>query len=294
MLIKFWGTRGSIPTPGRQTEKYGGNTSCVEVRVAGHLLIFDCGSGLRDLGQSMFEEYGRSGIEAHILLSHTHWDHIQGFPFFTPAFSAGNTFYVYGSAAKRLGVSELMSGQMQPEYFPARIDDMGANLHFRGFLDRVALGPLDVQIGELYHPGGCHGFALHAEGKKVVYATDNELNLGMEHVDPKRPERGYKDPALTLKPHILPFYEGADLLIADCQYTDEEYPLKVNWGHSSLSAVMEVAIRSQVKRLAIFHHDPLHSDRAVDELVLRAHRYLEARGSTIDCFGAREGMVLKV
>ena len=294
MLIKFWGTRGSIPTPGRQTEKFGGNTSCVEVRVGGKMLIFDCGSGLRDLGQSLMREFGRSGVEAHIFLSHTHWDHIQGFPFFVPAFSPGNTFYVYGSASKSMGIGELMSGQMQPEYFPARIDDMGSNIHFRSFKEKVDLGRVKLDIAALYHPGGCHGFAMSSEGKKVVYATDNELNLGMRYRNDKRPELGWKDPALTLDPHILPFYEGADLLIADCQYTDEEYPQKVNWGHSSMSAVAEVAIRAQVQRLAIFHHDPMHSDRAVDDLVLRAQRYLLARGSRIDCFGAREGMVLKV
>ena len=291
MKITFWGVRGSIPTPGPDTVEFGGNTSCIEVRCGKHIIIFDGGTGLRLLGQRLAREMP---VEAHMFFSHVHWDHIQGFPFFMPAFSPGNTFYVYGSATKRLSISELMSGQMQPEYFPARIDDMGANIHFRGFHDTIALGPLNISVAELYHPGGCHGFAIHGEGCKVIYATDNELNKGMEYLDPKRPERGYKDPALTLNPHILPFYEGADLLIADCQYTDEEYPQKVNWGHSSMAVVMEVAMRAQVKRLAIFHHDPLHSDRDVDHLVSRARAYLAARGSKIDCFGAREGMVVKV
>ncbi len=296
MLVKFWGTRGSIPTPGRLTEKYGGNTSCVEVRVADKLLIFDCGSGIRDLGISYFEEFGTTGIEAHIFISHTHWDHIQGFPFFPPAFVRGNTFYVYGTAARRESISSLLSGQMQPEYFPAKLDDMAASFHYRAFKDSVDLGGgLVVETAELYHPGMSHGFAIHWEGKKVIYATDNELNLGLKLKDEAAGYKaGYVDPRQTLMPHLIPFFQGADLVIADCQYTDEEYAHKATWGHASVSAVMTVMTLAQVKRLAIFHHDPLHSDRVVDEIVVEAKNYLLQNEIYIDTFGAREGMVLKI
>lgn len=295
MLVKFWGTRGSIPTPGRLTEKYGGNTSCVEVRVADKLLIFDCGSGIRDLGTSYFEEFGISGIEAHIFISHTHWDHIQGFPFFPPAFVRGNTFYVYGTAARRESISSLLSGQMQPEYFPARLDDMAASFHYRAFKQWVDLGDgLMIETAELYHPGMSHGFAIHYQGKKVIYATDNELNLGLQLKKEGDFKSGYKDPSTTLAPHILPFFKDADLIIADGQYTDEEYPQKVSWGHASISAVMEVITAARVKRLAIFHHDPLHSDRVVDEIVLEAKNLLLQKEVYVDTFGAREGMALKI
>jgi len=295
MLVKFWGTRGSIPTPGRLTEKYGGNTSCVEVRVADKLLIFDCGTGLRDLGISYLQEFGSGGIEAHIFLSHTHWDHIQGFPFFLPAFRRGNTFYLYGTASRRESISHLLSGQMQPEYFPARLDDMEANFHYRAFKDIVDLGDgLKIEIAELYHPGMSHGFAIHHEGKKVIYATDNELNLGLKLAKDNDFKSGWLDPLFTLKPHVIPFFQDADLVIADCQYTDMEYPTKVGWGHASISAVMEVMLVSRVKRLAIFHHDPLHSDRVVDEIIVEAKGYIHRRDRLIDTFGAREGMVLKI
>lgn len=295
MLVKFWGTRGSIPTPGRLTEKYGGNTSCVEVRIADKILIFDCGTGLRDLGLSYLQEFGPKGVEAHIFLSHTHWDHIQGFPFFMPAFRRGNSFYLYGAAARRESISQLLSGQMQPEYFPARLDDMEASFHYRAFRDFVDLGGgLKVEIAELYHPGISYGFAIHYQGTKIIYATDNELNTGLKLIKEKDFSSGWLDPLLTLKPHLVPFFDGADLLIADCQYTDAEYYTKVGWGHASTSAVAEVALKCNVKRLALFHHEPLHADRVVDLLVQDVKRYVQVRNSTMDVFGAREGMAIKL
>lgn len=295
MLVKFWGTRGSIPTPGRLTEKYGGNTSCVEVRIGDRILIFDCGTGLRDLGISYLQEFGNNGVEAHIFLSHTHWDHIQGFPFFMPAFRRGNTFYLYGAASRRESINQLLSGQMQPEYFPARMDDMEASFHFRAFRDIVDLGDgIQVEIGELYHPGTSYGFAIHYQGSKIVYATDNELNMGLKLMRDKDFSSGWLDPMLTLKSHLLPFFSGADLLIADCQYTDAEYFSKLGWGHASVSAVAEVALKANVKRLALFHHEPLHADRVVDMLVADCKRYVQHRSNTLEVFGAREGMVLKL
>lgn len=295
MLIKFWGTRGSIPTPGRQTEKYGGNTSCVEVRVADKILIFDCGTGLRELGIQFLKEFGGTGIEAHLFLSHTHWDHIQGFPFFMPAFRRGNTFYLYGAAARRESINQLLSGQMQPEYFPARLDDMEASFHYRAFRDVVDLGgDLKVEIAELYHPGTSYGFALTYQGFKIVYATDNELNAGLKLMRERDFSSGWLDPAFTLRPHLLPFFQGADLMIADCQYTDDEYYTKVGWGHASTSAVAEVACRADVKRLALFHHEPMHADRVVDVMVGEVKRYIQHRERPIEVIGAREGMVLKI
>jgi len=295
MLVKFWGTRGSIPTPGRLTEKYGGNTSCVEVRVSDKLLIFDCGTGLRDLGLAYMQEFGGDGIEGHIFLSHTHWDHIQGFPFFIPAFKRENTFYIYGTAKRSVSISQLLSGQMQPEYFPTKLDDMEASFHYRAFGPHVDLGGgLKIEIAELYHPGMSHGFAIHYQGKKVIYATDNELNLGLKLLKKDDLKSGWLDPLFTLRPHLIPFFYEADLVIADCQYTDEEYPQKYGWGHASISAVMEVMLCSKVKRLALFHHDPLHSDRFVDDIIGEAKGYAIKQERVLDTFGAREGMVLKI
>lgn len=295
MLVKFWGTRGSIPTPGRMTEKYGGNTSCVEVRTSDKIIVFDCGTGLRELGLSCLKEFRSDGFEAHLFVSHTHWDHIQGFPFFTPAFQPGNTFYLYGTANRPEPISQLLSGQMQPEYFPTRLDDMSANFHYKSFKEKVDIGnKVSVNIAELYHPGNSYGFALCHEDKKIVYATDNELNLGLKLIKENDFNSGWLDPLFTLRKEIIPFFQDADLVIADCQYTDLEYPNKVGWGHASISAVMEVMLVARVKRLALFHHDPMHTDKMVDDIIEEAKRYALVRNRTLDIFGAREGLVLKV
>lgn len=295
MFVKFWGTRGSIPTPGRMTEKYGGNTSCVEVRAGDRILIFDCGTGIRDMGISYLNEFAQTGVEAHLFISHTHWDHIQGFPFFMPAFRRGNSFYLYGTANRKEPINVLLSGQMMPEYFPARLDDMEATFHYRSFKEVVDLGGgLKVEISELYHPGTSFGFAVHYQGKKVIYATDNELNTGLKLAREKDFRSGWLDPLFTLRPHVLPFFRDADLVIADCQYTDDEYVTKIGWGHASVSAVGEVMSLAKAKRLALFHHEPMHSDRVVDQLVTDVRAYVQHRDVPMDVFGAREGMVIKI
>src|SRR5919108_1671101 len=256
MLLRFWGTRGSIPTPGRGTTLYGGNTSCVEVRADdGTVIILDCGTGARPLGLDLLSR-GPSLPQMHILVTHTHWDHIQGFPFFLPAYLAGTRLTVYGARGLDRTLEGSLSGQMQHTYFPVQLQELRAKIDFVEVAEeRFKLGSFRVTTQFLNHTAPTMGYRLESGHLKVVYATDHEpfcwapLNgHGVHALDHPGDER-----------HIE-FMAKADLVIHDSQYVDGEYPAKRGWGHSPIEYVIDVAVRAKVKRLALFHHDPLHSD----------------------------------
>lgn len=290
--VRFWGTRGSIPTPGFQTRKFGGNTSCVEVRVGPALFICDGGTGLRELGVDLLRR-GGPAISAHMFFSHPHWDHIQGFPFFTPAYLRENTFQIYGTHLGDRRIFELLSGQMQSDYFPVQFKDLGASI-LPNDLETVGhvIDGVQVRAFEQHHPGRSFAFSFEAGGLRVVYATDNEVDLTFENAEEvsedrnlvRRPSTGYLD-----------FIRGADLLIADGQYLDHEYPQRVGWGHARATTLVDAAVLAGVKQLAVYHHDPMHTDDEVDAKIatcrLRAKR-LGAEELVI--FGAREGMELRL
>jgi phosphoribosyl 1,2-cyclic phosphodiesterase len=291
IFVRFWGTRGSIPTPGSKTRRYGGNTSCVEIDAAGHLVILDAGTGLRELGHAL-QSRSDGGVEAHFFFSHTHWDHIQGFPFFVPAYQPSSKLHVYEIARHEERFTRLLLGQMRSEYFPVTFADLGAAILPKYFVtNRVELGAITVRCFEQTHPGRSFAYRLECEGKSVVYATDSELDLLL--LDRERTLTDLER-MRELPPAVAAFVEGADLLIADAQYTDEEYPKKVGWGHSRVGTVVDLAIRANVKRLALFHHDPMHSDDRVESIVEVAQKRVLARRSPLDVFAAREDLVLKV
>jgi phosphoribosyl 1,2-cyclic phosphodiesterase len=290
VFVRFWGTRGSIPTPGHKTRRFGGNTSCVEIRVGDVELICDGGTGLRELGLDLLQR-SQPKVEAHLFFSHMHWDHIQGFPFFVPAYGQNSELTVYETAPGDDRVQKLLHGQMRSEYFPVEFGDLGARIsarHFEG--GTLQIGPITVRCLEQTHPGRSYAYAFELGGKKIVYATDSELDVTLENRD-----ASLADPNLRRKlPDALAaFFDGADLLIADGQYTDEEYAHKVGWGHARANTVADLAHQAGVRKCAIFHHDPMHSDELVDQKILAASERLARWGSATQIFGAREGLELK-
>ncbi len=267
--IRFWGVRGSIASPGPSTVETGGNTPCVEIRCGDTLLVLDAGTGIRPLGERMLSEGIR---ECTVLSSHLHWDHIQGLPFFVPAWIPGHHITFAG----RRGIRDALSTQMTPPCFPVRLSDMKADLAFREMEsgDRIEIGPLTVRAAALNHPGGVFGYRIEHEGRSVVYATDTEH---------------YACP----DPHLVALARDADVLIYDAMYTEDEYagrvgPTKVGWGHSTWEAGVAVANAARVGRLVLFHHDPQRSDAAVRSIEEAA---ANARPGTI---AAREGVALEL
>jgi phosphoribosyl 1,2-cyclic phosphodiesterase len=289
-FVKFWGTRGSIPTPGHKTRRYGGNTSCVEVRIDDRLFICDGGTGLRELGVDLSARSDR--VEAHLFFSHTHWDHIQGFPFFTPAYSPKSELHVYDVMPNDDRVQRLLLGQMHSEYFPVSFSDLGSTIRFSHLVDgEKSIDGVVVGHFEQVHPGRSFAYSFGKNGCKVVYATDSELDQQIQNRD-----EADKDPNIQrqLPKNIVSFAAGADLLIADGQYTDEEYAKKVGWGHARATTVVDLAVQSGVKQLAIFHHDPMHSDDFIDDVVTTCRNRAAAAGSNLVVFAAREGLELKL
>lgn len=251
-LVRFWGVRGSIACPGAETVRYGGNTSCIEMRVAGQLLVFDGGTGLRVLGQTLLKEMP---LDAHMFFTHSHWDHIQGFPFFVPAFIKGNKFKIYGAIAPNGStIEQRLNDQMLHPNFPVPLQIMGAEMHFCDLEvgEIVKLGDITIENALLNHPGEAVGYRVSWNNHAVAYITDTE------HF----PDR--------LDENVLWLCRNADVLIYDATYTDEEYysekSSKVGWGHSTWQEAVKVAKAANVGKLVIFHHDPLHNDDFMDKV----------------------------
>jgi phosphoribosyl 1,2-cyclic phosphodiesterase len=250
--IKFWGVRGSIPCPGDRTVRYGGNTSCVEMQVGGERLIFDAGTGLRILGDSLMSQMP---VRAHLLFTHSHWDHIQGFPFFTPAFIAGNHFKIYAMPSPNgATMKQRLHDQMLHPNFPVPLQIMQANLEFYDIEigEALHLGEVTVETARLNHPGEAVGYRVTWGGHSACYITDTE------HF----PDR--------LDENVLWLSREADVLVIDTTYTDEEYYdekfSKVGWGHSTWQEAVKIAKAAKVKQLVLFHHDPSHDDNFLDSL----------------------------
>jgi phosphoribosyl 1,2-cyclic phosphodiesterase len=294
MRVRFWGTRGSIATPGPRTIGYGGNTACVEVRCGSDLLIFDAGTGIRELGAALVQETHGEPITVHLFISHTHWDHIQGFPFFLPAYQPTTTIHVYGSPGQGRSLERILRGQMDADYFPVALGDLSAAIDVREFRGAdFRIGDAHITAMYLNHPGMNLGYRVTHGGRSVVYATDHEpYRYTLDHLA-RRAEAG-REFGGRLDEEFVRFVAGADLYIGEAQYTDEEYPAKIGWGHSSLSATVEVALKAQVKRLALFHHDPMHGDEVVTAMVEVAQGLIAAQLSPLQCFAAREGQTLEI
>lgn len=287
-VITFWGTRGSVATPGPHTERYGGNTSCVSVKHNNSYFVFDAGTGIRAFGDMFIKEFkdNPSQNEITLLLSHTHWDHIQGLPFFSPAYKGNISLNIFSKIRNEGQLKKLLTGQMEQNYFPIPMSKMNAQINIQEFEDKSAiLNNVTIEITEQEHPGGSNAYKLNCNGLKIIYATDNELDLIFDRNGDCLNEKAE---------NYLNFIKEADLLIADGQYTDEEYQEKSGWGHSTISCLLKVAERAKVKKLAIFHHDPYHSDQDLDEISQQYLSEYESKGSSLDFFWAKEGMCFQI
>ncbi|MCE9670426.1 MBL fold metallo-hydrolase [Myxococcus stipitatus] len=273
--VRFWGVRGSIPAPGPQTRRYGGNTPCVEIRCGDELLIFDLGSGARSLGDSLLAAGGEP-VRGNIFITHYHYDHLQGLPFFAPIFVPSTELTINGPARNGRTTREILGGQMVPPYFPVTAEDtFRAKLTYRDLPEGESLqiGPAKVRWLELHHPGGNLGYRVECGGRSVVYATD------VEH-------------GSELDSGLFEFSRGADLLIYDSMYTEDEYhgragPARTGWGHSTWQAAVAAANASKVKTLVLFHHDPGRDDASMDRLLRQVRKHRP------EAIAAKESMVLE-
>jgi phosphoribosyl 1,2-cyclic phosphodiesterase len=285
--VRFWGVRGSTPSPGHYTARYGGNTACVELRTGDEILILDAGSGIRALGADLTAEFGARPIKATILISHTHWDHIQGFPFFTPAFSTKNCIHVIAPKGTGATLERALRNQMDPIHFPVTLDQMPGFSSIEELpSDKVSLGSFTVQVTQLNHPGGCAGFRIGTNGVSLAYLPDHEP---------------FEDGPLSMRDSssararteaLVEFVRDVDLLILDTQYTAAEYRQRRTWGHGCLPDSVSLALTAGVRQLALFHHDPGHDDGHLDAMLESAKNL--ARPSALLITGASENEMIEL
>ncbi|HOW27557.1 MAG TPA: MBL fold metallo-hydrolase [Elusimicrobiota bacterium] len=301
MLVKFWGVRGSIATPGQDTVQYGGNTACVEVSDGTSLLILDAGTGIRPLGTDLITRFPKgTKINAHILLSHFHLDHILGFPFFVPAYNKNNALSIYGCEGAGKKLENVFIGQMAPEYFPVTIKEMPAEMKF------VQLGTRPIEINGfkvsptyVNHPGLTLGYRIEHGESKVAYITDHEpyRYLLRQHAGTQPIFDGIENgPEILGKEdrNLVEFVKGVDVLIHDAQYTFEEYKSHLSWGHSFYEYAIQIALEADVKNLVFFHHDPMRSDRQIHELMQYCQNFAQKKNPALKLYAAWEGLEINL
>jgi len=291
MRVRFWGTRGSIAPPGPGTIYFGGNTSCVELTTAhGELLIFDCGTGAHRLAAELMAQ-GKKAINSNILIGHTHWDHIQGFPFFSPAFVKGNSVAIYGPEGSRGSLHEVLAGQMEFTYFPIELDQLPAAITYHELTEGIhTIAGARVATQFLNHPAMTLGYRVEADGVAVVYLVDHEPfsdELWRAGAEPGLIESILHEGD---RRHAK-FMADADLLIHDAQYTPADWTAKCDWGHCTVPYALRVATTAGARTLAMFHHDPCRQDDAIDGLVAETRA---AAGDQCEVIAAREGLVIEL
>lgn len=291
--IKFWGVRGSIPTPGEETVVYGGNTACVEVRAADQIIILDAGTGLRPLGRALLTEFADQPMQLTLLLTHTHWDHIQGLPFFRPLYEPRFHLRILGFEGAREGLRAVLSNQMEQPFFPIALNQLPANVEIVELRElEFAVGPVQVRSWRANHPGVCMGYRLITPCGDVVYVPDNELQSGAA----RSHSAGLPGPPASAPPNgsLIQFVQGAELLIHDAQYDRAEYPAHAGWGHGCVDDVVALALAADVKRLFLFHHDPDHDDRFLARLETHARQLVTGAGRALRVDAAREGIAVEL
>ncbi|MFC1474555.1 MBL fold metallo-hydrolase [bacterium] len=323
MKVKFWGVRGSIPSPGPKTMKVGGNTTCVEICPGGdRQFIIDAGTGIRELGLNMMGRGNVGTVRAHLFMTHTHWDHIHGFPFFVPAFIPGNQLTIVGPvSAKEKTLEQVIKDQMDYEYFPVPLKALGSKIRFEQLeAGNYEFEGVKTRVEYLNHPVTTVGYRFEFEGKTVVTQFDSEqffnpfdqeqasgggddmddFLFGDADLGPTPESEAYDDKKVHAEADsevemqnrkLIDFARDADLVIFDAQYTGEEYPPKKGWGHSTIDDAIHVATEANVKRLAFFHHDPTRTDKMIEEMedyIKNKLRRMERKD--VHIFAAREGM----
>ena len=269
--------RGSIATPGATTVRYGGNTSCVEVRHGDEIIILDAGTGLRALGQSLLQEFKKKPLNLTLLLTHTHWDHIQGLPFFGPIYNPRCRLRILGCEGARNGLVAALTGQMESTYFPVPFDTLPSNIDIEELKDfNFAIGSMLVRAQRANHPGVCVGYRLLSPSGLIAFFPDTEPRTG------------------GLDPEMLDFVRDADVLILDSQYDRAEYKNHRGWGHGCVDASVALALSAGVKHLYLFHHDPDHDDQRMDQLVKHARNLVLKQKGKLKVDAAREGMTIQL
>ncbi|MDD2804102.1 MAG: MBL fold metallo-hydrolase [Elusimicrobiales bacterium] len=279
MNIKFWGARGSIPVSGKNYNKYGGCTTCVEVRSKkDDLIIVDAGSGIRLLGKELLKN---SSNKLNMLFTHSHWDHVLGFPFFAPIYNKKTHINIMGCSFSSDPVREIIAKTMQPPGFPVKFEEIEARFEFGSFCaGGCDIGGMQVLPIQLSHPNNGLGYKFCEGGKTFAFLTDNEL--GFIHPGGRKPEE------------YVAFSRGADLLVHDADYTPEEYPRRRTWGHSTWEQALDLALKAEARALGLFHHNQDRSDSAVDRIVAECQRRARRAGSKLKCFAVREGQQVKL
>lgn len=279
--LTFWGVRGTLPIPGPKTLKYGGNTSCIGLRIGwGRQFVFDAGTGLRMLSNHIMEVAG-GRFDGRIFISHPHWDHFNSLPFFQPLYLAGNNIILHGPAQGERSLRDLIDDQMDGIFFPITVGAFQAGVEYLDLCEGVHhFDGVRVTAKRLHHPGHCLAYRIDHHGRSIAYVTDNEL--------------GDRSPEDDLMRELIGFLKGVDVLIHDCTYFDDEYPKKVNWGHSSISQATRLAHEAGARYFYLFHHDPDHSDADIERKLALAEGYLAEMGSTTRCRIAGEGVSIRI
>ena len=280
LTVRCRGVRGSTPVAQPEMLRYGGNTSCVEVRCGDELLILDAGTGIRSLGDDLLNEFSAGSLKANLLISHTHWDHIQGLPFFAPGYSARNRIRLHVAHGRAAAVERALQNQMSPAHFPVALDKMqGLSRVEELACGQTQLGRFLIQTTDLNHPGGCAGFRIEAAGASMAYLPDHEPYVA-------------DGPDGDRQAALIEFVQDVDLLILDSQYTEAEYARHIGWGHGSLPESVAMAVQARARRLMLFHHDPSHDDGEIDLMVATAQELVG--GAPLAVQGAIENEIISL
>jgi phosphoribosyl 1,2-cyclic phosphodiesterase/ActR/RegA family two-component response regulator len=284
MIVQFWGVRGTLPMSGEDTVKYGGNTNCVTLSLGKkHFFIFDAGTGIKKLS-TYFLKQKQFPLSAKIFISHPHYDHINGIPFFVPLYMKGNEFEFYGAPYGDLNIEKILSGQMDSVYFPITVKEFAAKVSYHDLNEEsFNIDEVKIQSMQLNHPGRCLGYRVEYNKKIFCYITDHELYLeNLPYFNQFDVDR------------LINFIKDADMVIMDSTYTDAEYAMKIGWGHSCVSRVVDVADKAKVKLLCLFHHDPDQLDKDIDYKLREATAILESRHSTTRCIAPNDGLKITI
>jgi phosphoribosyl 1,2-cyclic phosphodiesterase len=289
--IKFWGTRGSISVPGKRTLRYGGNTTCLEIRADGEIIVIDAGSGIRSLGNALEKEFQSQPIKLTLLITHAHWDHIQGFPFFAPAYEKKNEIHVRGYDGVDMGFGKIMAEPMRYPFFPIAMRELSAKIDIKKLSEmEFCVGKVQVRATFVNHPGVCAGYRVFTSAGSIAFLPDHEPYSFLHAVKAHdlTPEQAKKT-GEEERAGLVDFLQGSDILILDSQYTDAEYETHIGWGHGSISSVVSLALDARVQKLLLFHHDPSHDDVMLDGILADARQLVRKKGKHLEVDAAREG-----